>query len=298
MAQTNTVNSEYKGTLAGEVFVQAFKQADTIKKNAITVLPNNIGRGYLPTLSYDADLQAYACGFDAEGELTYKDVEVILHKYKIDNEFCKDEFHQTFQAQASGLFGAANEIPTSIQDAILFAIIENLGAQVEKNIWQGDGLPSGHTGLIADLVADTGTIDVVGTAITSSNVVAEIEKVYAAIPDVILESPDLVISVAPNVARAYKQAQVNMGLNTTVGDKELDYLGIRMESLGGLTANTMVAYRVKNVGFLTGLESDLNEVRVIDHDATSGDGNIRTKVVLEMGVGYSFAEEIVLYKTA
>ena len=298
MAQTNTVNSEYKGTLAGEVFVQAFKQADTIKKNAITVLPNNIGRGYLPTLSYDADLQAYACGFDAEGELTYKDVEVILHKYKIDNEFCKDEFHQTFQAQASGLFGAANEIPTSIQDAILFAIIENLGAKVEKNIWQGDGLPSGHAGLIADLDADAGTIDVVGTAITSANVEAELAKVYAAIPDAILESPDLVISVAPNVARAYKQAQVNMGLNTTVGDKELDYLGIRMESLGGLTANTMVAYRVKNVGFLTGLESDLNEVRVIDHDATSGDGNIRTKVVLEMGVGYSFAEEIVLYKTA
>lgn len=295
MAQNLTINAKYCGSLAGEIFVQAFKQSDTIKKNAITVLPNNIGKGYLPTLSYDADLQPYACGFTPEGDLVYKDVEVVLNKYKIDNEICKDEFHQTFQAQRAGLFGAMNEVPQDVQEAILTAIVDNLGEKVEKLIWQGDGSANLYDGLIDELSNDATVIDVTGTTITKANVVDELDKVYSAIPDEILESNDLVISVSPNVARAYKQAQASMGINTTVGDKEMDYLGIRMESLSGLPADTMVAYRTKNLGFLTGLESDLNNVHVKDMDETDLSGNLRTKVVLEIGVGYSFGEEIVLY---
>ena len=131
MATLTTVNSGYNGALAGEIFIQAFKKSDTIAKNLITVLPNNIGTGFLPRLSYSAELQDYACGFTPEGDVDYDDVEVILKKFKIDHELCKDEFHQTFQAQSAGLFAAANEIPADIQSAILLAIVENLGAKVE-----------------------------------------------------------------------------------------------------------------------------------------------------------------------
>jgi len=79
-------------------------------------------------------------------------------------------------------------------------------------------------------------------------------------------------------------------------DQSLDYLGIRMESIAGLPANTVIAYRVKNVAFLTGLEADLNEVRVIDLDATDGSGMLRTKMVFNAGVGYSFGTEVVYYR--
>ena len=86
-----------------------------------------------------------------------------------------------------------------------------------------------------------------------------------------------------------------MGLNTTVGTKEMDYLGTRLESIGGLPANNIVAYRVKNLGFLTGIESDMNEVRISD-DETRLDGNVRTKITFTAGVGYSFGSEIVYYR--
>lgn len=293
MAQDTNVNSKYAGSLAGEIFVQAFKKSDTISKNAITILPNNIGTGYLPKLSYTADLQDYSCGFEPSGELEYADKEVAMKKFKIDHEFCKDEFHQTFQAQVQGLFSADNEIPNDIMDAILLAIVKNLGEKVDSFIWN-----SATTGLLAKMDADVDIVDVTLSAVTPANVMDEIAKMYDAIPDEIIDDEDVVMVVAPGIARAYKQAQINQGLNTAVGDKELDYLGVKLLSIGALPKNTAAAYRVKNVGFLTGLESDLNEVRVIDHDATSGDGNVRTKVVLEMGVGYSFGKEIVLGKTA
>jgi hypothetical protein len=74
MATTQTINSAFNGALAGEIFVQAFKKADTIGQGAITVLPNVIGSGYLPKLGYSAGLAAYSCGFDPTGTVTYTDV--------------------------------------------------------------------------------------------------------------------------------------------------------------------------------------------------------------------------------
>lgn len=292
-----SVNSQFNGALAGEIFVQAFKKADTIGKGAITVLPNVIGSGYLPKLSYSANLAPYSCGFDTTGTVTYTDKEVATKKYEIKHELCKDEFHQTFQAQAAGLFGAANEIPATIQDAILLAMVNNMGALVDNQIWQGTGVTGSFSGLLAQFVADNDVIDIAGTASTVANVQGEIAKVYTAIPDAIADDQDLIIAVSPNVARNYKLSQVNNYMvGSPVGDKELDYIGIPVVSIAGLPANTILAYRVKNLGFLTGLEADLNNVSVKDMDESDLSGNIRTKIVFSAGCGYSFGSEIVYYR--
>jgi hypothetical protein len=292
MATTLSVNSGYTGALAGEIFVQAFKKADTIAKGAITVLPNNIGTGYLPKLSYAADLVDYSCGFDGAGTVSYTDKSVTLKKYKIEHDLCKDEFHQTFQAQAAGLFAANNDIPATIQEAILLAMVNNMGAKVDYAIW--NGVSGSLTGLLEQFVADATVIDVSGSAVTSTNAIAQLGLAYAAVPAEIEDESDLVFAVSRNVAKAYKQAQAALtSVGTPVGDKELDYLGTPVLSISGLPANTIVAYRVKNLGFLTGLEADLNNVHVKDMDETDLSGNIRTKMVFEMGVGYSFGSEVV-----
>ena len=294
MATTTTINSQFNGALAGEIFVQAFKKADTINKGGITVLPNVIGSGYLPKLNYSASLAPYSCGFDATGTVTYTDKEVATKKYEIKHELCKDEFHQTFQAQQAGLFGAANEIPATIADAILLAMVNNMGDLVDTQIWQGTGVTGSFAGLLAQFVADGDVIDIVGTASTVANVQAELSKVYLAIPEEVVGESDIIIAVSPNVARNYKLSQVNNYLvGTPVGDKTLDYIGIPVVSIAGLPSNTILAYRTKNLGFLTGLEADLNNVSIKDMDESDLSGNIRTKIVFSAGVGYSFGNQIV-----
>ena len=294
MATNATINSQFNGALAGELFVQAFKAADTINQNAITVLPNVIGSGYLPKLSYSAALAPYSCGFDATGAVTYTDKEVATKKYEIKHELCKDEFHQTFYAQQAGLFGAANEIPATIQDGILLAMIQNMGALVDTQIWQGTGVTGSFSGLLAQFVSDGDVVDVVGTASTVANVQAALSAVYVAIPEEVLNETDLIIAVSPNVARNYKLSQVaNYMVGSPVGDKTLDYIGLPIVSIAGLPSNTILAYRVKNVAFLTGLEADLNNVSVKDMDESDLSGNIRTKIVFSAGVGYSFGNQIV-----
>lgn len=298
MPTTSNVSSGYSGALAGEIFVEAFKKSDTLSKNAITFIPNVIGNGFMPKLSYSAGLTAYSCGFDPSGAVDYTDKEVPTKKFKIDHELCKEDFHQTFQAQSLGLFSAKAEIPASIQEAILTAITNGLAETIETQIWQGNNSANQFNGLLPQFVADADVIDVTVVASTPATVVAQIQAVYDAIPAEIEDDSELVIVVAKNVAKAYRQAQASMGLNTTVGVKELDYLGTRMESLAGLPANSILAYRVKNVGFLTGIEADYNSVQVKDMDESDLSGNIRTKVVFSGGVGYSFGSEIVYGRTA
>ena len=294
MATTQTINSAFTGVLAGEIFVQAFKKADTINQGAITVLPNVIGSGYLPKLGYSAALAPYSCGFDPTGTVTYTDKEVATKKYEIKHELCKDEFHQTFQAQQAGLFGAANEIPATIADAILLAMVENMGALVDTQIWQGTGVTGSFAGLLAQFVGDGDVIDIVGTASTVANVQGALSAVYLAIPEEVVQESDIIIAVSPNVARNYKLSQVNNYMvGTPVGDKTLDYIGIPVVSIAGLPSNTILAYRVKNLGFLTGLEADLNNVSIKDMDESDLSGNIRTKIVFSAGVGYSFGNQIV-----
>lgn len=290
-----TVNSDFTGALAGELLVEAMKKADTIRQGLITVLPNVIGSGYLPKLTYSDSLSAYACGFTPTGDLTYDEKEVATKKFKIEHELCKDTFHQTFAAQAAGLFSANNDIPATIQEAILMAIIDRLAETIDSQIWTGNNSANQFNGLHVQFSGDASVIDVSATTVTSTNVVAEMTKVYNAIPEAIMNEGDLVIVVAPNVARAYKLSLASQGLNTTNFDKELDFLGVKVYSVAGLPSNRMVAYRVKNLALLTGLESDFNSVQVKDMDESTLDGTIRTKVTFSMGVGYSFGGEIVYY---
>jgi hypothetical protein len=295
MATNLTVTSQYAGSLAGEIFVQAFKKSDTIEKGLITVLPNIIGSGNMPQLSYDAELQPYACGWNPDGDVTYIEKNVSLTKFMITHEMCKEDFASTFAAQAAGLFSANAEVPKDIQSAILAAIVDNLGEKVDKFIWQGKNTVSG---LSSSLIADTDTIGVYTEALTKTNVVDALEAVYDAIPEAIVESDDLVMVVSPKVLRLYRQNLSSQGDNTTVSKRELDYLGVRLESVGALSGDIIFAYRTGNLAFMTGLESDLNSVQVKDMDETDLSGQIRTKAVLSMAADYSFADEIVLFDIA
>jgi len=295
MPTTVTVNSGYSGELAGEIFVQAFKKSDTIAKNAITVIPNVLGSGFLPKLSFTSAQAAASCGFSPSGSVNYTDKEVVLKRLEIKNELCKEDFAATFQARALNLFGAESELPSTIQEALLEAMVGNMGTIIDAQIWVGNNDADSFNGLLTQWAADAQVVDVTILAVTKANVIAQLDAAYDAVIDAVEDDEDLVMAVSKNVAKSYKRAIADQGLNTYVGEKELDYLGVRMESIGGLPANTIAIYRVKNVGFLTGLESDLNEVLIEDRAMES---DFRTKMKYSANVGYSFGQEIVYARPA
>lgn len=297
MATTVTVNSDYKGLPAGEIFGQIFKQANTIKDGLITVHPNIVGSGYLRKTYIGDGLADYSCGFNASGSVTLDETEVTPKKLKVNLEICKETFRGRWSAAQMGFSAWNKEIPADEREAILLELGNSISAKIDSYIWTGNGATSGQfNGLIPQLVADAATVDVVGAVITSANVVAEMGKALDAASDEVTSREDFVFGVSKNVFRAYVRAL--SATNANFKSDETYFDGYKVSIINGLPANTMVLYPSANVGFLTGLESDLQEIMIKDMDETDLSGNIRVKMVFTAGVGYVDASDIVLYKTA
>lgn len=290
---TATVTSRYNGALAGEILGEALLKSDTLNKGLVTILPNILGTGALPKMSHSNSFAAYDCAFTPAGTQSYVDKALVTKRFRLDSEHCKGDYRNTFQSELAGDYGNAQGIPATIQEAILAQILADFGKNLDDNIWNGDNGSTEFNGFLTQFAADADVIDITGVTVDVTSVVSAMTAVYQAIPEAIMGEEDMVIAVAPNVARAYKLSLAAQGVNTTNFDKELDFLGIRVASVAALPSSSIVAYRVKNLAFGTGLESDLNDVKLTDLSDYSNNDIVQATISFNGGVAYYFGSEIV-----
>ena len=298
MATNVNITNSFNGVDKKELFLEIYKKADTFAKNLITVSTGVIGSYYLPSLSFSPEMTLVTgCGWNPTGTATLAEKEIIVKKYEFASELCKEKFYKTFQAQNEGLFSAHAEIPRTIEEAFLSLMVNAIGEKIDYEIWQGAGTTHSFSGLIPQFVADSTVQKVVGaTAISATNVLVELDKLDDLINPELDGESDLVWVVSRNVAKAYKRAQRTMGLNTSVGDKELDFGGVRLEVINGLPNNFAAVYEVKNLHFACGIGREEEEIRVIDSDVTNFDGLVKYQAKLLAAVGYVDGSRIAIYK--
>lgn len=294
MATTVNVTSDFQGAPAGEIITQIFKQANTIKDNLVKVVPNVVGSAFI-SKTYLADgLADYACGFTGAGTLDLTEVELTPKKLKVELDICKEVFRQRWSATQMGFSAWNDNIPANEQEALLLELGNSISAKIDSYIWTGNNATNGQFGgLIPQFLADSSVIDVTGTTVTAANVIVEMGKALDAVPDEVLDRTDFVFGVSRNVFRAYVRALSATNANFQSDSAFFD--GYKVTVINGLPANTMVLYPANNVFFGTGLESDLQEVRIKDMDDTDFTGMIRVKMVFTAGVKYADGSDIVLY---
>jgi hypothetical protein len=301
MATETTVNSSYAGTVAGEIIGKAFKEADTIQKGLVTILPNIPVKQVIRKIDYGNGRTDYSCGFTPAGSVTLD--EVILEPKKIKNEaeLCKEDFRNVWDTASMGFSAHNDNMPVDEEQALLVEILADTAQATDSDIWVGDATDDGHfDGFIPLFLGDATVIDVASPAtITASNVVAEMQKASNAVPVALRRKTDLVFAISADVAQAYNNALITAGINNGLGGQGQElYLGMyKLEIINGLPANTMVIYQKKNLYFGTGLLSDHNEVRIKDMDETDLSGTVRYKMVYTAGVQYVRGAEVVLYTT-
>jgi hypothetical protein len=301
MATTTTVNSSYAGTVAGEIVGKAFKEADTIARNLVTILPNIAVKQVIRKIDYGNGRQDYSCGFAPSGSVTLD--EVILEPKKIKNEaeLCKEDFRNVWDTASMGFSAHNDNMPVDEESALLVEILADTAQATDSDIWVGDATDDGHfDGFIPKFLLDATVIDVATpVAITKANVLAKIEATMNLVPIALRRKTDLVFAISNDVALAYQQnlvgAQITNGFGGT--DLQLKYGTYTFEIINGLPESTMVVYQKKNLYFGTGLLSDHNEVRIKDMDDTDLSGTVRYKMVYTAGVQYVRGSEIVLYTT-
>ncbi len=306
MATNLTVNSNYVGQVAGEIVGASFKEADTIGKNLVTVLPDVDFQVSLRKISYSNGRTDYSCGFTPEGAVTLSEKLVTPKKIKNEQEICKEDLRQIWSSASMGFSAHNDNLPKDVEAALLNEILGDTAEATDADIWQGDASNDGSfDGFTTLFAADAGIIKAgngitsLGAAVTKATVVAEIEKVLNAIPVSLRRKKDLVIGVSNDIALAYQQALVSAGISNGLGgaDMELRYGSYKLEVINGLADNTFVVYQVKNLYFATGLMADHNEIRIKDMDESDLTGMVRFKMVYTAGVQYVNPSEIIWYLT-
>ena len=306
-----SITSTYAGEFSGKYIAAALLSADTLDKGNITIMPNVKFKSVIKKASTDDIVKDATCDFQTgQGTLTLTEKILQPEEFQVNLDICKKDLHSDWEAAQMG-YSAFDNLPANFSDFVLAHVAAKVADRTEKNIWSGSTATSGQfDGFATLLAADTDLPagqDIVGTAVTAANVVAELGTVVDAIPTAVYGSEDLAIYAASNVVRAYTRAlggfqsggqgaagYENKGNNQSLGSLFFD--GIPVIPCRGAADDMIIAAEKSNLFFGTGILNDLNEVRVIDMAETDGSQNVRVVMRFTAGVQYAQVSDIV-YRT-
>ena len=237
------------------------------------------------------------CDFDSTTSgLTLTEKVLTPTELQVNLQICKKELHSDWEAAQMG-FSAFDELPPLFSDFVIARVAAEVAQATENSIWGGTAGEGSFDGFKTLLQADSDVVDITGTSVTGSNVIAELNKIVEAIPSGVYGSDDLVLYVSTAFAKAYIQAQAALGYRElfNVGQTEMNFQGIPMFVTSGLNTNNAVAARKSNLFFGTGLLDDRNEVKVIDRADIDGSQNVRIGMRYTAGVQHGIGGDIVLY---
>jgi len=306
-----SITSTYAGEFSGKYIAAALLSADTLDKGNVTIMPNVKFKSVIKKASTDDIVKDATCDFQTgQGTLTLTEKILQPEEFQVNLDICKKDLHSDWEAAQMG-YSAFDNLPSNFSDFVLAHVAAKVADRTEKNIWSGSTATSGQfDGFATLLAADTDLPagqDIVGTAVTAANVVAELGDVVDAIPTAVYGSEDLAIYAASNVVRAYTRAlggfqsggqgaagYENKGNNQSLGSLFFD--GIPVIPCRGAADDMIIAAEKSNLFFGTGILNDMNEVRVIDMAETDGSQNVRVVMRFTAGVQYAQVSDIV-YRT-
>jgi len=308
MALTIT-SSTYNGEFAGKYIAAALLSADTIEGGGITVKPNVKYKEVMKTLSTNALVKDAACDFADGSTVTLTERVLTPKEFQVNLQICRQTLRSDWEAAEMG-YSVFDTLPPSFADFVIGHIAAKVAQKTEETIWQGDedveggGEFDGFTTLLAD---DGDVIDVVGTTVTASNVIAELGKVVDAIPTAVYGKEDLYIYVSQHIARSYVRALggfgasglgangVNNAGTTWYNGGDLAFDGVKLFVCSSMPDNDMVSAQKSSLFFGTCLLSDHNEVKLIDMADLDGSQNVRVVMRFTSGVQYGIGADIVYY---
>tara|TARA_Y100000401_G_scaffold110391_1_gene107585 strand:+ start:99 stop:995 length:897 start_codon:yes stop_codon:yes gene_type:complete len=297
MPNPTITGSSYAGEFAGKYIAASLFSAKTLDEGSITILPNIKFKAAMKVGAFSNLVRSADCDFDSTTSgLTLTEKVLTPTELQVNLQICKKELHSDWEAAQMG-FSAFDELPPLFSDFVIARVAAEVAQATENSIWGGTAGEGSFDGFKTLLQADSDVVDITGTSVTGSNVIAELNKIVEAIPSGVYGSDDLVLYVSTAFAKAYVQAQAALGYRElyNVGQTEMNFQGIPMFVTSGLNTNNAVAARKSNLFFGTGLLDDRNEVKVIDMADIDGSQNVRIVMRYTAGVQHGIGSDIVLY---
>jgi len=307
MATTTSITTTYAGEKLQGFISAALLSANTIENGGVTVKPNVKFKAVIKSLATGTLIADDTCDFTDSSSVTLAERILQPETFQVNLQLCKDDFRSDWDAISMG-YSAFDSLPPSFADYLVGHVAAKVAEEMETTIWSGVNANAGEfDGFTTLFAADGDVIDVTGTTVDASNVIAEMGKVVDAIPSAIYGKEDLKLYVSKNVMKAYVRALGGFGaqgLGDAGSDNKgtqwydngaLSFDGVSVFLANGLADNKMVAAQPSNLYFGTGVLSDLNQVKVLDMADLDGSQNVRVIARFTGGIQYGFGAEIVYY---
>jgi hypothetical protein len=285
----------------GNLVAEAIASSRTIR--LITTQPGNKGIASLNNFGTAITFQdGKLCGFNASGDDTLSQRDLVTAKIKINKSFCLEDLEGKYTQER--LSKGANYDDTQFAEDLADAINEAIGAEVEKAIWQSEKQVSPASNLeyidgFLQLLSDEGdVIDATGSTAVGS-IIATVNAVYAAIPAAVVDKEDIAVFMGTDTFRTWTIALTNSNLYhyavtpDAARNFELVIPGTNVTVYGvsGLNGTgAIVAGRKSNLVFGTDLVDDLESY---DIWYSKDNGDIRFEAKFRIGAQVRFPDQVV-----
>lgn len=229
------------------------------------------GKAVLNLLNTEANFNdGSECGWNDTTEGTFTQRTIETGQIAVNMSLCDKALANTWMGYEvkTGLVGEGEKAP--FEEDLVNGIVENVQANLEKAIWQGDKTSQdGNLNKFDGFgkVTATGTIGVPYAATdTASKIIGD---VYAALPAEVFSKGDVVIYVSDTLYRKYVQELIAANLFHFVEDAKTDYIVLPGDSrvkvigtagLDGTTDGEVYASYAENFNFGTDLVGDTANV--------------------------------------
>lgn len=319
----NLINNQITYTVKnnGEWFYQSLQKAHTLANDYIRVIPNVTKDVKIHKLvmanNTVSQVDNRDCAWSPTQRITLNEATFQVKNFKINEEQCMEELDSIWSEMQYREIGATkDQWPTntdgneSLESAVMFHLQNSLSQDIERIIWGGSGntVAGVQDGIVDKALASSTSIKITGQTIDAANVLGEIEKVYNAIPNVVLndgefdpEKAAVKIFVNMDIMRYLRQALSTVATSNQVilpsfaveGGK-IYYLGVEIVVVG-LPANTMIAASKDNLVFVTDLLSDTQEIRAQFGNDLKDESMLYIKGAYRANAGMIFDDELVIY---
>ena len=182
-----------------EWFYKSLQKAHTIDNGYVRVLPNVTKDTKIKKLvmanNTISQLDGRNCAWTPTQRFVLDEATISVKNFKINEEQCLEELDSVYSEMVFNSIGATKDKwpavgePESLESALMFHLQNALSNDIERLIWGGNGnaVAGVQDGILDKALADANTIKVANpVTIDATNVLAEIQRVYDAIPNAVL----------------------------------------------------------------------------------------------------------------
>ena len=308
-------NINYCGKEASEIWSQQLAVLPLLAQRAINIMLNVKGKQKVYTGEVEAYFRQYQCLFANTSEAALAENYIIPEKIDLGFEYCMDEFRNTYLNE--GILQSVNrntEVPV-FTDWFIGRVLEKARIAYEKLFWQGDTASATPAlaaldGIEKKLAASTDVIQITGSTITTSNVIAQVEAAVMAAIDAAATA-----QVAVDTHRVFmnkndvKYLEIALG-NTAFKDTNSTLMQFKNWGIvnGNITVygfqvlpteqtrSTIIVCPEKCLTLGTDVFDAHTQIKIVDMIETTLDDVVRGRIITNLGTAILFPELIAYSK--